>query len=351
MFRELTSWPNLFRAWRDARRGKRRQPAVAAFEHRLEDQLAALRVELLDETYRPGPYASFHIHEPKRRLISAAPFRDRVVHHALCNVIEPLFERAFVADSFANRIGRGTHRALDRCQELARTFPFVLQLDVRQFFPSVDHAILRARIARKITEPGVLRLVDAILASGKDVLSESYDMVSFPGDDLFAVLRPRGLPIGNLTSQFWGNVYLDPIDHFVKRDLRCREYVRYVDDLLLFGDDKGALWTARDRLVERLAGLRLTIHRGAHPRPVGEGIPFLGFVVFPERRRLKCRKVVEFRRSLVALLASLAAGEIGPGRAAQSVRSWLEHARHGNTWSLRQSILAELPQTLRDLLN
>jgi len=265
----------------------------------------------------------------------------------------PVIERGlqFVADSFANRIGRGTHRALDRCQELARTFPFVLQLDVRQFFPSVDHAILRARIARKITEPGVLRLVDAILASGKDVLSESYDMVSFPGDDLFAVLRPRGLPIGNLTSQFWGNVYLDPIDHFVKRDLRCREYVRYVDDLLLFGDDKGALWTARDRLVERLAGLRLTIHRGAHPRPVGEGIPFLGFVVFPERRRLKCRKVVEFRRSLVALLASLAAGEIGPGRAAQSVRSWLEHARHGNTWSLRQSILAELPQTLRDLLN
>lgn len=351
LFRELTSWSNLFRAWRDARCGKRRQPAVAAFEHRLEEHLSALRIELLRETYRPGPYTSFHIHEPKRRLISAAPFRDRVIHHALCNVIEPRFERSFVADSYANRIGRGTHRALDRCQELARTFSFVLQLDVRQFFPSVDHEILRARIGRKVTDSSVLRLIDLILASGKDVLRESYDLVNFPGDDLFAILRPRGLPIGNLTSQFWGNVYLDPIDHFVKRELHCAGYVRYVDDLLLFAADKRPLWEARDRLVERLAGLRLTIHRGAHPRPVAEGVPFLGFVVFPERRLLKRRKVVEFRRSLVGLLAGLAAGEIDRGRAAQSVRSWFEHARHGNTTALRRAILGKLPRAVRDLLN
>ena len=242
MFDRLTCWENLLLAYRNASRGKRGHPSVAAFEHRLEEHLAALRAELRDGTYRPGSYTSFFIHEPKRRLINAAPFRDRVVHHALFSVIEPLFEATFVRDSYANRRGKGTHRALDQAQRFARRFRFVLQLEVRQFFPSIDHAILRELVARNIFDPEVVSLIDQILASGEGVLSEAYDMVYFPGDDLFAVNRPRGLPIGNLTSQFWANVYLSPIDHFVKRELRCPGYVRYVDDLLLFGDDRGMLW-------------------------------------------------------------------------------------------------------------
>ena len=134
LYAELCSWDNLLLAYRRASKGKRAGPNVAAFEHRLEDNLLDLQSELVARTYRPGPYASFYIHEPKRRLISAAPFRDRVVHHALCNLIEPVFERAFIADSYANRVGKGTHRALDRVQQLARRFPYVLQCDVRQFF-------------------------------------------------------------------------------------------------------------------------------------------------------------------------------------------------------------------------
>ncbi|MFC1467029.1 MAG: hypothetical protein ACFLMY_19520 [Candidatus Brachytrichaceae bacterium NZ_4S206] len=120
MFDHLCSWDNLYLAYRRAAKGKRGRAAAATFEYRLEDNLFALQRELQEQVYRPGAYASFTIHEPKRRLISAAPFRDRVVHHALCNVIEPLFERKFIADSYANRIGKGTHRALNRCQELAR---------------------------------------------------------------------------------------------------------------------------------------------------------------------------------------------------------------------------------------
>jgi hypothetical protein len=157
------------------------------------------RNELVAQTYRPGAYYSFYIRDPKRRLISAAPFRDRVVHHALCNVIEPLFERTFIGDSYANRVGKGTHRALDRAQELARRYQYVLQCDVEQFFPSVDHTVLRAIISRKIADEQVMWLVDQILNSGAGVLTEEYTMVYFPGDDLFAVNRPRGLPIGNLT--------------------------------------------------------------------------------------------------------------------------------------------------------
>jgi len=231
---------------------------VAAFEHRLEDNLLALQDELRSFTYRPGPYESFYIHEPKRRLISAAPFRDRVVHHALCNRIEPLFERGFIFDSYANRVGKGTHRALDRAQEFARRYPYFLQCDIRQFFPSIDHRILLLMLARVIVDPGVLWLCKQILASGAGVLSGEYSMVYFPG---------------------------------------------------------------------------------AHPKPVHEGIPFLGFVVFPQRRRLKRRKGIYFRRRFIAMLCASAAGEIPLERVSASVQGWVNHARFGNTVGLRCATL------------
>jgi hypothetical protein len=339
MYDQLTSWANLLLAYRHASKGKRGQAAVAGFEHRLEEQLIELQAELRSSTYHPGSYSSFYIHEPKRRLISAAPFRDRVVHHALCHVIEPIFERTFVADSYANRIGKGTHRALNHAQELARRYRYVLQCDVRQFFPSIDHAILRDIVARKITDPGVLWLIERILEGGQGVLSDEYDMVYFPGDDLFATNRPRGLPIGNLTSQLWANVYLNPFDHFVKRTLRCRGYVRYVDDMLLFADDTATLWTWKTAVQERLAALRLTIHPGAHPRPVTEGIPFLGFIVFPQRRRLKRRKGIYFQRKYRRLLQAFQAKAIPLAEVTVQVRSWVNHVRYGNTVGLRKAVL------------
>ncbi len=343
MYAQLCSWDNLLLAYRKAARGKRGLPPAATFEYRLEDNLIELQQELLEQTYRPGPYASFHIHEPKRRLISAAPFRDRVVHHALCNLIEPLFERSFVGDSYANRTGKGTHRALDRCQQFARRYPHVLQCDVRQFFPSIDHAILRGILARKIEDAQVLWLVDRILASGAGVLSEEYDMAWFPGDDLLAAARPRGLPIGNLTSQFWANCYLNSFDHFVQRELRCPAYLRYVDDFLLFGDDRTQLWEWKTAAIRRLAQLRLIIHeQQAQVRPVGEGIPFLGFVVRPAQRRLKRRKGIAYARRLQQMARQYAAGTLTFEQVTASVQGWVNHARYGNTTGLRQALLASV---------
>ncbi len=343
MFAPISTWDNLLLAYQRAARGKRGQPNVAAFEHRLEDNLLKLQAELRDGSYRPGAYSSFFIHEPKRRLISAAPFRDRVVHHALCNLIEPIFERTFISDSYANRAGKGTHRAVDRCQYFARRYPFVLQCDVRQFFPSIDHAILRGLLARKINCPETLRLIDLILESGRGVLAEMYDMVYFPGDDLLAASRPRGLPIGNLTSQFWANVYLNSFDHFVKRELRCRAYLRYVDDFLLFAADKATLWGWKKALVERLARLRLVIHSAAHPRPATEGIPFLGFIVYPESRRLKRRNGLAFRRHFLSLLAAYRVGEIPLDYLDASVLGWINHACYANTTGLRRAVLGAPP--------
>lgn len=344
LYPAICAWENLETAYRRARKGKRGQAPAATFERRLEDNLVGLQTDLMQATYQPGPYYSFYIHEPKRRLISAAPFRDRVVHHALCNIIEPIFERRFIFDSYANRVGKGTHRALDRCQQFTRRYRYALQMDVVQFFPSIDHAVLRMALTSIIADEPTLRLCDVILASGEGVQAAEYDLVYFPGDDLFAACRPRGLPIGNLTSQFWANVYLNGFDHFVKRELRCPAYLRYVDDFILFSNDKHQLWDWRAAVIERLARLRLTIHLDrAAPRPVVDGLPFLGFTVFPDHRRLKARKAISFRRKLKRLAADFAAGEVTFERVDASVQGWVNHVRYGDTWGLRRAVLGRTP--------
>ncbi len=341
LYPQVTSFKNLWLAFHKAAKGKRGQEGVAAFEYRLESNLFVLQQRLLNKTYRPGAYYSFYIFDPKRRLISAAPFRDRVAHHALCNVIEPLFERTFIGDSYANRLGKGAHAALDRAQAWARTYPYVLQCDLRQFFPSVDHAVLRTILARKIADPDVMWLIDRILTSGQGVLEAEYDMVYFPGDDLFAALRPRGLPIGNLTSQFWANVYLNELDQFIKRRLGCRAYVRYVDDFLFFSRDKDQLWVWKEALREFLTGLRVTLHeRESTVYPVNNGIPFLGFRVYPTHRRLKRRNGMAFARRLRRHYQAVGRGELSFAELGERVRGWITHAAHGDTWGLRRALLA-----------
>ena len=351
MYTQLYAWENLLLAYRQAAKGKRGKPYVAAFEHRLEDNLLELQTELREQTYQPGAYTSFYIHEPKRRLISAAPFRDRVTHHALCNIIEPIFERLFIPDSFANRVGKGTHRALDRAQYFARRYAYVLQCDVQQFFPAIDHQILCALLRSRIYDSRILWLCERILKSGEGVLAEEYQMVYFPSDDpstgsgqgLFAISRPRSLPIGNLTSQFWANVFMNPFDHFVKRQLGCKAYLRFVDDFALFSNDKTQLRIWKNAIEARLAELRLTIHPGAQPRLVLQGFPFLGFTIFPEKRRLKRRKGIYYQRKLCQLLQSYQNGNIDFDTVTTSVQGWANHVRYGNTVGLRKAILSKTP--------
>ena len=340
LYSKICAWETLEIAYRRARKGKRRCQPVADFEYAWESHLLRLQEELVAKTYQPGPYHSFHIHEPKKRLISAAPFRDRVVHHALCLVIEPIFEARFIHDSYANRVGKGTHRALDRCTHFARRHRYALQCDVRQHFPAIDHTILRGILAKHIACPDTMWLIDQILASGVGILAEEYEMQWFPGDDLLAATLPRGLPIGNLTSQFWSNCYLNPLDHFVRRELKCPAYVRFVDDMLLFANDKQTLRRWRGALIDYLASLRLTLHaERAQPRPVGEGIPFLGFVIYPDYRRVKGRKVVAYRRRLKKLWQAYQAGEIEQTDVVASLRGWLAHISYGDTWALAEQIL------------
>jgi RNA-directed DNA polymerase len=341
LYDQLCSFEHLYNAFLRARKGKRKLEEIAAFERNLEPELFKIQAELLSQNYQPGGYYSFYRTEAKRRLISAAPFRDRVVHHALGMVMEPIFERRFIFDSYSNRVGKGTHRALDRCTYFLRRNAYSLQCDVRQFFPSIDHLILKSMLTKGIQDEKVLWLAGQIIDTGVGVLDEEYDMQWFPGDDLLSANRPRGLPIGNLTSQFWANVYLNALDQFVKRQLKCRCYIRYVDDILLFAENKASLHAWKQAIIEFLETLRLTIHEeSAQVRPAGEGLTFLGFIVFPDHRRLNPARGLEFRRRLQHKLAAYTTGQLEQEKVTLSVQGWVAHAAHGDTWGLRKAVLS-----------
>ncbi len=342
LYAEITDFSNLLLAWRKAAKGKRSKQAAASFEMNLEDQLIRLQDELQMGDWRHGDYHSFRIRDPKERLISAAPFRDRVVHHALCQVINPLFERTFMGDSFANRKGKGTHAALDKAQKFMRRYPFVLQCDIKQFFPSIDHAVLKSILWRKIADKKVRWLMHQIITSGEGILDDEYTMVYFQKDDLVAAMRPRGLPIGNLTSQLWANVYMNELDQMVKRSLGCKAYLRYVDDFLLFADSKQQLWEYKDAIREGLSTLRLTLHeRSSTVYPTRAGIPFLGFRLYDDHRRIKRKNAVNFSRRLQRNYRAYARCDLSRNELNERVQGWVAHVNHADTWGLRKSLLAK----------
>ncbi len=276
------------------------------------------------------------------RLISAAPYRDRVVHHALCNVIQPIFERGFSEDSYACRKGKGTHLAIERAAQFARRFRYVLKADVRRFFPTVDHDILLARVKRRLKDRQVLDLIEHIV---RHPYPGQIRPPYLPGDDLFVCTqRTCGLPIGNQTSQFLANVMLDPLDQFVKKQLRIRGYVRYADDFLLFANDKRSLHDAKSAITEFLLGMRLQIHRHKSVVfPVRNGIPFLGLRIFPTHRRLARTNVVRFQRRLKEMQCQYDAGEMSPKEVRRRIVSWWGHAQHANAWRLARAILKRHP--------
>jgi retron-type reverse transcriptase len=337
LWKHVTSFENLYCATFQVLRGKRGQCAAGDFFFHLERNLLQLQQELRTQTYRPGVYRTFWITDPKRRLISAAPFRDRVVHHALVRMMEPIFDRRFLFQSYACRMGKGTHRALRQFTDWARSSRYVLKMDIAKFFPSLDHAVLKERIRRTIKDPQVLWLCELII----DGSNEQEEVVQhFPGDDLFTpVTRRHGIPIGNLTSQFFANVYLDALDHFVKEQLRVKRYLRYVDDFCCFADDKLLLTEVRAAIAAFLLGLRLRLNEGkSRIRQVKEGVEFLGFVVFPTHLRLNQTAVRRQRRRLRRLQRAYASGALRWAEVAASLRAWNAYAAHGTTWQLRADV-------------
>ena len=337
LFGQIANFAALRRAARRAVIGKRKKPGASAFFANLEFQLLRLERQLSDGSYRPGCYVEIEIRDPKRRVVSAAPFRDRVVHHALCAVVEPIFEHGFIGNTFANRVGKGAHKAVRAYERYRDRHAHVLRCDIFRYFPAIDHEILKAEFRRRIACKGTLRLMDAIVdGSNTQEPVELY----FPGDDLFTpCTRRRGLPIGNLTSQFFANLYLDRFDHFATEVLRA-PYLRYVDDFVLFHDDPAMVREWHQRIESYLQGRRLKLHpRKTHIAPAAEPTQFLGFVLLPDgRRRLPEDNVRRFRNRLRGMRDRWLMGTIERGYIEQRVAAWIAHAEHANTVSLRHAI-------------
>jgi retron-type reverse transcriptase len=342
LWEPIVAFDNLLLDYRKARRGKGKKSAVADFSLRLEQELLTLQQALTTGDYHPGTYRQFTIYERKPRLISAAPFRDRVVHHALLNVIEPPLDRRFIPDSYACRRGKGTHAAVACYQRWANRYRYALKLDLARYFPSIDHAILKAKLRARIKDRRVLDLLDRIIDSSP---TSQGPVFWFEGDDLLTPLeRPTGIPIGNLTSQFFANLYLDDLDHFIKETLRVKGYLRYVDDSVLLGDDKHRLHNLKGIISERLAAERLRLHpRKAQVMPVSAGADLLGYRVFPGRCRLRNDNGHRFTRKLRRFARAYAAGRLAWDDFNPAVQSWIGHASHADTLALRRRIFSAIP--------
>ncbi len=342
LWAEMTSFGNLYAAWRKARRGKAANAEVAAFELDLEGRLLGLSRSLRDGSYSPGSYRLFTVYERKPREIAAAPLVDRVVHHALLNLIEPTLDRHFIHDSWACRKGRGVHRAVDRYQRWAHRYAYALQMDIRWYFPSIDHCLLKEKLRRRVADEKVLWLLDLIIDHSPPFSADKRPV--FPADDLLTPLeRPAGIPIGNLTSQFFANLYLDDLDHYVKEILKMPAYLRYVDDMVLLDDDKSRLWWAREEIRAFLENERLLLHPAkSQTTPVGQGIDLLGYRVFPDRRRLRNDNGHRFARRLRKMARAYARGRLNWDDIDPSVQSWIGHARHADTEGLRKEMFRNI---------
>lgn len=275
---EIVDGENLRVAFWKAAKGKRGKTECIEFAERLDENLALLGAELRDGSVELGNYHYFKVHDPKERLICAASFRERVLHHALMNICGPLLERAAIFDSHACRKGKGRLTAIARAQGHARANGWFLKMDIRKYFDSVDHTVLRTLLGRKFKEAGLLRLFGRIL--------ESYGTA--PG---------RGLPIGNLTSQHFANFYLAPLDRFITERLGRGAYVRYMDDFVAWGEGGAELRDVLDRVRIFLAEeLRLDLKGESVINRTRFGMDFLGCRLFPGVVRLARRSKVRFSR-------------------------------------------------------
>ena len=341
LYPEIVDFPNILSAARKAQKCKRFRDDVLLFNYDLEKNLGIIQNELINKTYIPGDYKTFVIYEPKRRLISAAPYKDRVVHHALCNVITPIFERSLIDSTYANRVGKGTHKALDHFVKLAKKYKYILSADIEKYFPSMDHVILKEKIRRKIKCPDTLWLIETILDNSN---KQEPVIHYFPGDNLFSPHeRRRGLPIGNLTSQLWANVYLSDFDHYITEKYGGKRYVRYVDDIAIFSNDREELIECLNDIEHYLQRIRLKPHPvKTQIFEVKNGANFLGFRILPDRIRVRQENLRRARRRLSQMQMDYRHGKISVEKIRQSIESWIAHLSYGDTWRLREKVFSSL---------
>ncbi|PWB38641.1 MAG: hypothetical protein C3F02_02930 [Parcubacteria group bacterium] len=310
------SLDNLFLAWREFKRGKTRKVETQEFEFNLEDNIFQLHQELVDKTYNHAPYQAFYVCDPKLRHIHKAGVRDRVVHQALYRILYHIFNKQFIYDSYSCRIGKGTHKGVKRLGNFVLRASlnysqkiYALKCDIKKFFNNIDHKILLALLENRVEEVDVMWLIKKIINS-------------------FSSADNKGLPLGNVTSQLFGNIYLNELDQFVKHGLKQKFYIRYCDDFIILHKDKGYLANILKELNTFLKDqLRLDIHPGKISiRKVSQGIDFLGYVTLPHYRVLRTKT----KRRILRLVNK------------NNAPSYLGVLKHANTWELRKELLSKI---------
>lgn len=322
LYEQITSLENLFQAWNEFRKGKRSKIDVQNFEINLEDNLFSLHEKLKLKLYKHASYVAFNIYDPKFRHIHKAKVADRIIHHAIVSVIEPIFDKGFIYDSYSCRKTKGMHKAVKRLATFTRGVSknytnkcFVLKLDIKKFFASVDHEILLNLLKRKIKDRDIIWLLLEVI----DSFHSEYGL-------------GKGIPIGNLTSQIFANIYLNELDKIIKQDLQIKYYIRYADDFIIVSDKVDYLKQLISQINMFLkTQLKLSIHQDKIIiRKTHQGIDFLGYIVLPyyilPRAKTKRRMFKKLKEKL------------GAENFNQSLQAYLGYLSHANSYKLQNEI-------------
>jgi RNA-directed DNA polymerase len=338
LYKKLCSEENLILAFKKARKDKNKKPSVIEFEQNLEENLKKLSHELLNFTYTPKRLRRFVIRDPKTRTIHASAFRDRVVHHAIINVLRPIYEKIFIHDSYASRLEKGTHNAVQRFKLFMRKISrngkiikresnrnkiqgYVLKADIRHYFNTVDHDVMISILRRKVKDEKVIWLIRQNL------------------DNFDCTIEGKGMPLGNYTSQFLANVYLNELDYFVKHKLKIRYYIRYVDDFVILHRRKRTLGYYQQKINRYLQCLKIELHPDkSQIMPLCNGVSFLGYRVFYHHKLLRKRNKRTFERKFERKLQQFYNGNMTKEKLVESLQGWFGYAKWANTYKLRMAV-------------
>lgn len=348
MYAKLCSLENLELAFKKARKRKTLKPYVQEFEKNLSQNLQQLHQELIDKTYQPLPLRTFILRDPKTRKISVSNFRDRVVHHAVVNILEPIFEQQFIHDSYANRIGKGVLAALKRFDCFKRKVSkngtpvnnakkkntvrgFVLKADVKHYFDTVDHDKLLEVVGKKVRDEDALELIGKII------------------NNHVRKTAGKGMPLGNLTSQFFANVFLNEFDWFVKHTIKAEYYIRYVDDFIILHHSRKKLQRWKKVINDYLKKeLLLELHpQKSCIRPLHRGIDFLGFKCFYHHKLVRKRNIRKMIAKIELFKELYANKKITAQDVLETLHGWNAYAMHANTYKLRQRLTTMIKQELQ----
>lgn len=345
VYDEICSFENLYKAYLNARKNKRFRDEVLEFTNNLEEYLIDIQKDLMNHTYEVGEYREFYIYEPKKRLIMALPFKDRVIQWAIYQVINPIISKGYITDSYACIQGRGTHQAVKRLSywlnQVSRKEPkwYYLKLDIAKYFYRIDHDVLIDILHKKIKDRQLMRLLENIINSEKSFGLE----LGIHDPALSGRISQCGMPIGNLTSQMFANIYLNELDQYIKRELAVHYYIRYMDDMILLADDKKKLHEYKHLIDTFLQErLKLNLNNKTAIRPITLGIEFVGYKLWSTHVKLRKSTSLKMKRRLKQVKKQYANGKINLDDVQSTVNSYMGMLKHCNSYSLRTKIFDEL---------